>query len=164
MKNLIKAAVTSLLMVGAPISMAETSVGFGVSNLGDSDIDVTGLALDFSGKFNENFGYSLSSHIGGSDDYAGVDLEVNYLLAAKVRAGLAVESTFLYLTGGYGRIEGEASAFGASITESANGAIYGVGFETFFAESNWGVGLEYNTGNGDLDEIDQVFATVKYRF
>ena len=164
MKKLTQILATTLFVVGAPMAFAQSSIGVGASNLGDSDIDVTGLALDFSGRFSDNFGYALSSHFGGSDDYFGADIKVNHLIAAKLRAGLAVESTFLYLTGGYGRIEGEASAFGASITESGNGAVYGVGFETFFAGSNWGVVLEYNTGGCDLDDIDQVLATVKYQF
>ena len=164
MKNLIKAAVTSLLMVGAPISMADNSFGIGISNVGGDGVDFTGVGTDTSGRFNENFGWSFSAGIGGSDTVDGISADLNYFLAAKLRAGIAAGNGFLYLTGGYGYADVEASGFGITVEDSVNGALYGVGFETFFEESNWGIGLEFNTGSGDLDETDQVLATVKYRF
>ena len=164
MKNLIKAAVTGVLMVGAPISFADNSLGIDVSNVGTDAADFTGVATDTSGRFNENLGWSLSAGIGASDTVDGISADLDYSLAAKLRAGIAAGSGFLYLTGGYGYADVEASAFGISVEDRVNGALYGVEFETFFEESNWGVGLEFNTGSGHLDETDEVLATVKYRF
>jgi len=164
MKNITKLALVTLMLVGAPVTMAQSSLGIGVSNVGGDGVDFLGVATDTSGRFNDNFGWSLSAGIGGSDDAYGVSATLNYFLAAKLRAGISAGNGFLYLTGGYGYADVEASGFGVTVGDSVNGAVYGVGFETFFEDSNWGVGLEFNTGSGDLDETDQVLATVKYRF
>lgn len=164
MKKFIISAVTATVLVVAPVSFADSSLGFGVSSVGGDGVDFTGFGTDVSGRFNENFGYSISAQIGGSDDFEGIDFDLNYYVAAKLRGGLAVGNGFLYLTGGYGYVDVEGSLGGFSASESGNGAVYGVGFETFFEDSNWGIGFEFNTGSGDLDEADQILATMKYRF
>lgn len=136
---------------------ADTSVGFGASQVGGDGIDFTGVGLDVSGKFSDNFGYAVSGQIGGSDE--GVDLD--YFLAAKLRGGLSVGEGFLFLTAGYADVS--LSGFGLDVSESD--FLYGIGFESFFGPDNkWGLGLEFNTGAGDFDEVDQFSAMIKYRF
>lgn len=139
---------------------AESSVGVGVSNVGGDGLNFTGGALDVTGRFSDNFGWSIASQIGGSDGI--VDLE--YFIAGKLRAGFpvgGVEGGFLFLTAGYAGTSLEA--FGSSV--SGDDFIYGVGFEGFFgSESKWGYGLEYNGGAGEFSGLDQVMGTIRYRF
>ena len=136
---------------------AETSVGVGVSNVSGDGLNFTGGALDVTGRFSDNFGWSIASQIGGSDGI--VDLE--YFIAGKLRAGVPVEGGFLFLTAGYAGTSLEAFGSSASLDDF----IYGVGFEGFFgSESKWGYGLEYNGGAGEFSGLDQVMGTIRYRF
>ena len=168
--NLLKAlAIVCFSVFVASGAAAQVSIGAGVSNVGGDGVDLTGGAIDVTGKFNENLGWSLSSQIGGSEDADGVSYDLDYFAAAKLRAGVTVGEGFLFLTAGYGSASLEASAcyFGYCASESATESdfIYGVGFETFFGKgANWGLGLEYNAGGGDLDDLDQVMGTIRYRF
>jgi hypothetical protein len=156
MKSFKGALVGAVLALFAPMTFAQTSVGFGVSSVGGDGIDFRGATIDGSGRFSDNLGWSVGSQIGGSDE--GVDLD--YFMSAKLRAGVAVGEGFLFLNAGYGRVK--ISGFGESFSDGD--FLYGVGFETFFADSQWGLGLEFNTGSGDLDEADELKATVRYKF
>jgi len=153
--------------------MAQVSVGAGVSNLGGDGFDFTGGAIDVTGKFNDYLVWSLSSQIGGSDSDGGLSADLDYFAAAKLRAGVTVGEGFLFLTAGYGSASLEASAcyyglYGggcASDDGTISDYLYGVGFETFFgSDAKWGLGLEYNAGGGDFDDLDQVMGTIRYRF
>jgi len=155
------------------VALAQVSIGAGVSSLGDDDYDLTGGAIDVTGKFNDYLGWSLSSQIGGSDSGGGFSADLDYFAAAKLRAGVTVGEGFLFLTAGYGSASLEASQCYYSLygggCASGDGTIsdylYGVGFETFFgSDARWGLGLEYNTGGGDFEDLDQVMGTIRYRF
>ena len=155
------------------VALAQVSIGAGVSSLGDDDYDLTGGAIDVTGKFNDYLGWSLSSQIGGSDSGGGFSADLDYFAAAKLRAGVTVGEGFLFLTAGYGSASLEASQCYYSLygggCASGDGTIsdylYGVGFETFFgSDARWGLGLEYNTGGGDFQDLDQVMGTIRYRF
>ena len=172
--NLLKAlAIVCFSFLVASGASAQVSIGAGVSNVGGDGVDFTGGAIDVTGKFNEYLGWSLSSQIGGSDDAYGVSADLDYFAAAKLRAGVTVGEGFLFLTAGYGSASLEASAcyygpYGggcASESDTVSDFIYGVGFEAFFGKgANWGLGLEYNAGGGDFDDLDQVMGTIRYRF
>lgn len=161
MKNLVKTASATLLLVGAPISMAETSLGFGVSNIADDDLSIMSGVVEASGKFNENFGWSLTGAAGGGDSADGFSLDLNHYFAAKVRAGVPVGvpagNGFMFVTAGYGQADLDARS------DSPDGAIYGFGLEAFYDESNWGLGAEFNKGNGDLSDVEQFIITIRYR-
>ena len=156
MKSFKGALVGTALALFAPMTFAQTSVGFGASSVGGDGVDFTGATIDVSGRFNDNLGWAVGSQIGGSDE--GADLD--YFMSAKLRAGVAVGEGFLFLNAGYGRVK--LSGPGGSASEGD--FLYGVGFETFFEDSQWGLGLEFNTGSGDLDEADELKATVRYKF
>ena len=167
LRNLTIAMVAFFLTISA--ASAQVSIGAGVSNVGGDGVDFTGGALDVTGRFGDYLGWSVSSQIGGSDDAYGVSADLDYFAAAKLRAGVTVGEGFLFLTAGYGSASLEASAcyLGYCASESAteSGFVYGVGFETFFgSQAKWGLGLEYNAGGGDFDELDQVMGTIRYRF
>ena len=164
MKSIIKISVATLWLLGAPISMAETSLGFGVSNIGDDGLSIMSVAAEASGKLNDNFGWSLTGAVGGSDSQDGISLDLNHYLAAKVRAGMSTEDGFLFVTAGYGSADIDASGFGVSASDSIDGLIYGLGLEAFFDESNWGIGAEFNKGRGDLAGVEQFVITARYRF
>ena len=162
------------ISLGAPTASAQVSIGAGASNIGGDGIDLTGGAIDVTGKFNEYLGWSLSSQIGGSDGDGGLSAELDYFAAAKLRAGVTVDEGFLFLTAGYGSASLKATAcyylypYGggcASEDATASDFVYGVGFEAFFgANANWGLGLEYNTGSGDFDGLDQLMGTIRYKW
>ena len=171
LRNLTIGLISIFLTMSA--ALAQVSIGAGVSSLGDDDYDLTGGAIDVTGKFNDYLGWSLSSQIGGSDSGGGFSADLDYFAAAKLRAGVTVGEGFLFLTAGYGSASLEASQcyyglYGGGCS-SGDGTIsdllYGVGFETFFgSDASWGLGLEYNTGGGDFEDLDQVMATIRYRF
>ena len=94
--------------------------------------------------------------MGGSE--GPVDLD--YFIATKFRAGIPAGDGFLFLNAGYGHV----SVGGGGLDASDSDFLYGVGFETFFTDSNWGLGLEFNTGAGDFDELDELRATIRYKF
>lgn len=162
------------ISLGAPTASAQVSIGAGASNLGGDGIDLTGGAIDFTGKFNQYLGWSLSSQIGGSYSEGGLSAELDYFAAAKLRAGVTVDEGFLFLTAGYGSASLQATAcfyiypYGggcASDDATESDFVYGVGFEAFFgANANWGLGLEYNTGSGDFDGLDQLMGTIRYQW
>jgi len=162
------------MSLGAPTASAQVSIGAGASNLGGDGIDLTGGAIDFTGKFNQYLGWSLSSQIGGSYSEGGLSAELDYFAAAKLRAGVTVDEGFLFLTAGYGSASLQATAcfyiypYGggcASDDATESDFVYGVGFEAFFgANANWGLGLEYNTGSGDFDGLDQLMGTIRYQW
>lgn len=160
------------ISLGAPTASAQVSIGAGASSVGGDGIDLTGGAIDVTGKFNEYLGWSLSSQIGGSDGDRSAELD--YFAAAKLRAGVTVDEGFLFLTAGYGSASLQATAcyylypYGgrcASEDATLSDFVYGVGFEAFFgANANWGLGLEYNTGSGDFDGLDQLMGTIRYEW
>ena len=171
LQNLTIGLISIFLTMSA--ALAQVSIGAGVSSLGDDDYDLTGGAIDVTGKFNDYLGWSLSSQIGGSDSGGGFSADLDYFAAAKLRAGVTVGEGFLFLTAGYGSASLEASQCYYSLygggCASGDGTIsdylYGVGFETFFgSDARWGLGLEYNTGGGDFEDLDQVMGTIRYRF
>jgi hypothetical protein len=171
LRNLTIGLISIFLTMSA--ALAQVSIGAGVSSLGDDDYDLTGGAIDVTGKFNDNLGWSLSSQIGGSDSGGGFSADLDYFAAAKLRAGVTVGEGFLFLTAGYGSASLEASQcyyslYGggcASVDGTISDFLYGVGFETFFgSDARWGLGLEYNTGGGDFEDLDQVMGTIRYRF
>ena len=162
------------ICLAASTASAQVSIGAGASSLGGDGIDLTGGAIDVTGKFNEYLGWSLSSQIGGSGSDGGFSAELDYFAAAKLRAGVTVDEGFLFLTAGYGSASLQATACyyiypygGGCASEDATDSdfVYGVGFEAFFgANANWGLGLEYNTGSGDFDGLDQLMGTIRYEW
>lgn len=155
-----------LTMSGA---LAQVSIGAGVSNVGGDGVDFTGGAVDVTGKFGDYLGWSVAAQIGGSDSEGIVSADLDYFAAAKLRGGVTVGEGFLFLTAGYGSASLEAGGcyLGVCASESATESdfIFGVGFETFFGnQAKWGLGLEYNAGSGDFDDLDQVMGTIRYRF
>ena len=166
-RNLTIGLISIFLTMSA--ALAQVSIGAGVSNVGGEGADFTGGAVDVTGRFGDYLGWSVSSQIGGSDDANGVSADLDYFAAAKLRASVTVGEGFLFLTAGYGSASLEASAcyLGYCVSESATDSdfVYGVGFETFFGKgANWGLGLEFNAGSGDFDELDQIMGTIRYRF
>ena len=162
------------IFLAASTASAQVSIGAGASSLGGDGAHLTGGAIDVTGKFNEYLGWSLSSQIGGSDGDGGFSSELDYFAAAKLRAGVTVDEGFLFLTAGLGSASLQATACyyiypygGGCASEDAtfSDLVYGVGFEAFFgANANWGLGLEYNAGSGDFDDVDQIMGTIRYRW
>ncbi len=162
------------IFLATSTASAQVSIGAGVSSLGGDSVDLTGGAIDVTGKFNEYLGWSLSSQIGGSDGDGGFSSELDYFAAAKLRAGVTVDEGFLFLTAGYGSTSLQATTCyyiypygGGCVSEDAtySDLVYGVGFEAFFgANANWGLGLEYNAGSGDFDDVNQIMGTIRYRW
>ncbi len=167
LRNLTIAMVAFFLTMSA--AMAQVSIGAGVSNVGGDGVDFTGGAVDVTGKVGDYLGWSVAAQIGGSDSEGIVSADLDYFAAAKLRAGVTVGEGFLFLTAGYASASLEASAcylgFCASESDTESDFIYGVGFETFLgSDAKWGLGLEYNAGGGDFDDLDQVMGTIRYRF
>jgi hypothetical protein len=166
LRNLTIVAAAFFLTISA--ASAQVSIGAGVSNVGGDGVDFTGGAVDVTGKFNDYLGWSVATQIGGSDDAYGVSADLDYFMAAKLRAGISVGEGFLFVTAGYGgaSLEGTVCYYGCrSETVTESDFIYGVGTEFFFCkDAKWGFSLEYNSGAGDLDDLDQFMATIRYRF
>ena len=131
------------------------ALGIGVSGVNADGTSFTSGALSVSGKLNSNFGWSAELSGGGSDE--GVDLDV--AAAMKLRVGKDLGNTFIYGTVGYAHYQFS----GGGLTIDGGGTVVGVGVD-FFSESNWGLGLEYNRGFGDLEEGNLINALLKYRF
>jgi hypothetical protein len=135
---------------------AQSSMGVGYGYAGGDGVSFSSVALDFAGRFNDNFGMAITTHVGGSDQ--GADLD--YLAAAKLRGGIPVgNASFMYLTAGFGRVQ--LSGPGGSASE--NGGLVGAGFETFSEDGKWGFGFEYTTGTSDFDGLDAGNFTIRYK-
>ena len=157
-RKLITLGVASACAVISFNAAAQSSMGVGYGYAGGEGVSFNSLAVDFAGRFSDNFGMAVTTHVGGSD--YGIDLD--YFAAAKLRGGMPVGSEgFLYLTAGYGRAQ-FSGGFGGSASE--NGGLVGAGFETFSEGGKWGFGFEYTTGVSDFDGLDAGNFTIRYKF
>ena len=91
---------------------AQTSMGVGYGYAGGDGVSFSSVAVDYAGRFSDNFGMAGTAHFGGSD--YGVDLD--YLATAKLRGGIPVGNEgFLYLTAGWGRVQVSGGFGGAGV-------------------------------------------------
>lgn len=87
--------------------------------------------------------------------------ELNWSLAARVRAGFATDMSLIYLTGGWvhGDVDHTFSTSNAVNTftlsggDSQNGYQYGAGFDWKLGDGNWAVGAEYLYTKLDDDDF-----------
>jgi len=164
MKKLLIAVSTLLAMNAAN---AEQYVGVGVLNIDSDDLSITSIAATFDHKYNDNLGVQIGVATGGDDDIYVLgfeaSVELDYALSAKVKAGFPTQAGFLYGTVGYSKVELDGKALGITVSENGNGAMAGVGAD-FNLSDQWGLGLEFNRGFGDIEDTNLWQAVVQYKF
>jgi hypothetical protein len=142
---------------------AEHQIGGGFYNLSDGDISITGLSGVYSNQVNDNFAYDIAVSLGGSDDFEDVAFEVDYGLAAKLKAGVTSNNLFFYASAGYATFNLEAKAGGFTAEADGNGALLGIGVDISTSEKIL-LNLDYSRGFGDLEDSNLFLGTVKYKF
>jgi hypothetical protein len=144
-------------------AVAEHQIGGGFYNLGDGDISFTGLAGVYSNKFNDNFSADVAVVLGGSDNYEGLDADVNYGLAAKLKAGITSGDMFLYVAAGYATFDLDVSFEGFEESADGNGALAGFGID-FSVSDKTSINIDYSRAFGDLEDTNVFVGVLKYRF
>ena len=151
------------VLLFASSASAEHQIGGGFYNLGDGDISFTGLAGVYSNKFNDNFAADVAIAIGGSDNYEGIDADVNNGLAAKLKGGITSGDMFLYVSAGYATFDLDVSFEGLKESTDGNGALAGVGID-FSVSDKTTINVDYSRGFGDLEDSNLFMGVLKYRF
>lgn len=165
MKKLFVAASALLAM---NVANAEQYVGAGLLHMDGDDIGITSFAATYDYKFNPNIGVQLGLATGGDDDVrvppvGSVNIELDYAVTAKLKAGIPTWAGFLYGTLGYSTVNLEAKALGVTLSEDGNGAVAGFGAD-FILSNEWGVGFEYTRGFSDIEDTNLFQAVVQYKF
>jgi hypothetical protein len=162
--NRVTLVVTSVIVlaISSISARAENQIGGGFYSLSSDGITLTGLSAVYANKLNDNFALDLGLVFGGSDEYEGVDLELDYGIAAKLKGGVTTNNVFIYASAGYATFNLEGSAGGITVSEDGNGALVGLGVD-FETSEKLLVNLEISRGFGDLEDTNLFLGTLKYK-
>lgn len=161
--------IAKLMMTGTLILLASSayaagsngwSLGPGVNNVGDSDIDFTNGVLSLGYRSSDALAFELSIGGGGSD----FNVDVDYFAHQRFKFGAAccsgrVRNFYYYGSVGYATFQ----LSGPGGSADGHGFTAGIGMETVFSRKrNWLFNLAYDRGFNDLVDANMFSLKVRY--
>lgn len=158
MKMISKIALAAVLAAGVSAPAFAQDMGaygdIGIANIntdtGAGDANILMVQGHLGYDFNDYFGVEGELGFGiGDEDVSGVTVEVNNTFGAYAVLSTPMNDGFEFFARlGYVQAEVEASALGTSVSDSGDGAAYGVGAKYYFDGVN-GVRFDVTSFEGD---------------